>query len=530
MDDGRGNSGRFALRAGTAGSRNNWLYGVALVLVTAVFRLVFLAGPIGSDDTRYMDAAWKLAHGQPAGVLDHAYVRAAWVLWLAGWTRLGMGGTALVISQVLVSIGLVLALYWLGLKLTGDSRAAMLGALCWALFPVELSYAGMVLPDQLGVLLALLGVGLSLEALRAAEGETKWLRLIGAGILCGLAVSVKEPYALVPVILGLWVLLEIRPLRAGLERVAIIGAVAVGTFALEYPFFRLWTGDWLYRHHVLQVVYGPDGRAMAGERFTFGTLIYYPRDVLFNPAVCGLFGWLLLIAAIYALRRVREAKFIVVWSIAFFVFLQYGSTTLSRYQPLPMQPRYVHPMIILLFIPLGRWLADVADSAPFGRIGCALLLAAVSLQGMIAVEADAAQGLYSANLPRAVERTLAMQGNEPPCRVALPEVVNAHIPPDLRKRTDCWPKIELSGSFSAVDFAQLRERHIALLIPNDLVRVSSPVGRYPVLVSWLDQHARRVPVEDGETFLDRFYLATGIKILQRRATSVVIARLYFFDD
>ncbi len=507
-----------------------WVHVAGLVFVTALLRVAFLAGPVGSDDSRYMAAAWKLAHGQPPGVADVAYVRGAWIIWLAGWTWLGKSGAAVMASQVVVSIGLVLTLYWLGRKLTGDSLAALLGALCWALFPVELTYAGMVLPDQLGVLLAILAAGIALSAFRAPAGQTQWLQLISAGVLCGLAVSVKEPYVFVPVILGLWALSEIRPLRVGLERAFIFGAISVATFALEYLFFRLWTGDWMYRHHVLNVMYGPGGKIASEEHVSWRSLVYYPHEVIFNAAISGLFGWLLLIATIYALRKVKESKFIALWSIVFFLFLQYGSTTLTRYQPLPRQPRYIQPMLILLFIPLGRWLADLAASPSFGCIGTALLLIAVSLQGIMAVEAESSTGLYFANLPRAVERTLAMRGNELGCNVAMPLAVDTHLAPQLRDLTQCWPKIDLSRGFIPSDFEQLRDRKVAILIPNDLARLSATRENYPALKAWLDQHARSVPIEDGETFLDRLYLASGVKILRRNAKMVAIANLYFFSD
>jgi hypothetical protein len=528
MDETLHDAGRPAPPANPFRARE-WMHVTGLVFVTALLRLAFLAGPVGSDDSRYMAAAWKLAHGQPAGVADVAYVRGAWIIWLAGWTWLGKSIAAVMASQVAVSIGLVLTLYWLGRKLTGDSLAALLGALCWALFPVELTYAGMLLPDQLGVLLAILAAGLALSPFRAPAGQTQWLQLIAAGALCGLAVSVKEPYVFVPVILGLWALLEIRPLRVGLERSFIFGAVSVATFALEYLFFRLWTGDWMYRHHVLNVMYGPGGKIASEEHVSWRSLIHYPREVIFNPAISGLFGWLLLIAVICALRKVKEANFIALWSVIFFLFLQYGSTTLTRYQPLPMQPRYIQPMIILLFVPLGRWLADLVASPSFGRIGTALLLIAVSLQGIMVVEAESSTGLYFANLPRAVERTLATRGNELGCNVAMPLAVDTHLPPQLRNLTQCWPKIDLNRVFNPAEFEQLRDRKVAILIPNDLARLSSTRENYQALKTWLDQNARSVPIEDGETFLDRFFLASDVPILRRNAKTVAIANLYFFS-
>ncbi len=499
-----------------------------LMLATAALRVVFLAGPIGSDDTRYMDAAWKLAHGQPPGVFDIAYVRAAFVLWLAAWTRVGLAGTKLLVVQVMVNLLLVGALYWTIRRLTADARAAFLGALCWALFPVELVSAGAVVPDQLAALLALLAGGAAITALRAPPGKGR-LALVSAGVLSGVAVSVKEPNALLPIIFGLWAWWEIRPIRAAAERVVVIGLIALCTFALEYPFFRIWTGDWLYRHEALSQVYGPGGALAAQRHVYWGTFVYYLRGVLLNPAIAGMFGWLLLIAALRAPRHVREAKFIGVWSLCFFVFLQFGSTTLKQYQPLPMQARYVAPMIIWLFVPLGRWLADLTVSAPVGPLGVAVLLGGVSLQGVMAVEARAADGIGFAGLPRSVERTLAMRAEGVIGAVALPDTVERRLPPDLRQQTVDWPKINLAAGITDAELCRFREQGIALLLPLDLAKLPSVADEYGPLATWLDARARNLAVADGLTFIDRFLLRSRIATLQRRATTVTIANIYVFD-
>src|SRR5260370_33232512 len=88
-----------------------WVHVAGLVFVTALLRVAFLAGPVGSDDSRYMAGAWKLAHGPPPGVADVAYVRGAWIIWLAGWAWLGKSGTTRMAMPDGVSSGLVRLLY-----------------------------------------------------------------------------------------------------------------------------------------------------------------------------------------------------------------------------------------------------------------------------------------------------------------------------------------------------------------------------------------------------------------------------------
>jgi len=502
---------------------------LGLLLITFVIRWVFLAGPVGSDDTRYMDAAWKLAHGQPPGVLDHAYVRGAYIVWLAAWSWAGAPGSALVVSQSVVGVLLVLAIYRLAQRLTEDWRAALVAGFCWIMFPVELTYGGIVFPDELAALLALIAGGAAITGLRAPSGSG-YVSIVTAGVFTGLAISVKEPYLLLPIIFGFWALWQIRPVRPALLRVALIGLVASCTFALEYPFFRLWTGDWLYRHRALHTVYGAGGLVTREVPNWYpGLSLYYLRDVLFNPNESGLFGWLLLIAALRVLRTVKESRFIVCWSLGFFAFLQFGSTTLTRYQPLPMQPRYVHPFVILLFIPFGLWIVALSRSVHLRRLGTALFVGGIVVQGISIAEIASARGLYFDTFPRAVEQTLSMQARGAIGPVAVLKPVHDRLPPDLRQRIRSWPKIDVLTGLPAVELQQLQRARIALLMPNGVDRLQSPTVNYAELERWLLNNARAAVVEDGRTFLDRFWLSTRIALLSRRATSVPVGHLYIFD-
>jgi hypothetical protein len=385
----------------------------------------------------------------------------------------------------------------------------------------------MILPDQLGVLLALVGGGLAVKALRAAPSMERG-SLIASGVLIGLAASVKEPYVFVPAILGIWTLMEIRPLKPGIMRVMLVGCVALMTFALELPFFRAWTGDPMYRGHAIQSVYGAGGLITEETTMGWGDLVYYPKSVFFNPAVNGLFGWLTLIAVARSLPQMREARFIVLWSVVFFVYLQWGSTTLARYQPLPMQPRYSQPMIILLFLPLGRWLLDLAKSPSFGTIGTVVLLAGVTLQGVLVAQESSARGLYSADLPRAIERTFALQAEGAVGRVALPEEVSERLPPYLVTRTESWPKVSMKADPDDWK-THSDEMPLIVLVPHHMAIMSQTRAHYPRVTSWLGQHARVIPVDEGRTFLDRAFLASGVEVLQRQAVRVIIAGLYVLE-
>ena len=100
----------------------------------------------------------------------------------------------------------------------------------------------------------------------------------------------------------------------------------------------------------------------------------------------------------------------------------------------------------------------------------------------------------------------------------------------MRERIDAWPKLDLRTGMTPGQFEQLRREKVALLIPMYMAEEPTSTGTYGTLVTWLDQHARCVPVEDGQTFLNRFFLVSGIGALERRAVRVPIGCLYLFTE
>jgi hypothetical protein len=489
----------------------------------ALVRLFFLVGPVGTDDTNYMVGAHRLADGV-APDLDPGNVRAAFMLWLAVWHHLGFGGSALIFPQLLVEVALVGTLYWVGRRFV-DERAALLSAVCWTLFPVELVYAGIVLPDQLGLLLALAALALAVDALRSEPGTGRG-RLIAGAILAGLATSVREPYALVPVIVGAWGLWATRPTGIALRRAVVFGGVAFLVFLLEYPFFHLWTGDWLYRHHALGAVYGAGGT----QEFPFwlGKIVYY-ISVVFDPFVSGLFGWLFLVAlASSSLRNVRNPLLIALWTLAFYVFLQFAPTGLNPYQTLPMQPRYTLPIVVLLFFPLGCLLARLCEASVLRGTGTALLIVAIGVQAMSVAHLRIADGLYHSDMPRSVEAVLNATDKDWPKQPGISVLTFRKLPPDVQRRVEHWPRIDWPKAVRCDDGETWLLPVEAVLVP----RIEILGAEDPALlcaVRWLERHAVVRNIVVPVTQIDRFLARAPIQRIRNRASMRPVGRLYLFE-
>ena len=178
------------------------------VIVVAIgVHWCFLAGPVGSDDSRYMNLAVRLAEGLPPERLDHANTRAVFLGWLAVWCLAGLTASKLVYTQLAASAWQAAAFFLVARQLTGREHSAFLAVLLWIVFPVELVFGGVLSPDQLGLAMALSALGMALTGMRTHDAPTGWLWTAGAGVFSGLAYSVKEPFFLVPLVLTAWCVL-----------------------------------------------------------------------------------------------------------------------------------------------------------------------------------------------------------------------------------------------------------------------------------------------------------------------------------
>ncbi len=494
---------------------------LAVVLLGGSLRWAFLVGPAASDDTRYMKAAQIIARGEPTDRLDHAYIRAAFVLWLAMWVKLGAGTMALAGSEVALSLATMLTIYWLATKWADRSTALL--ALVWlACLPLDLLTSGLLAPDRLALLLALLAAGCAYDALRADSGQGH-TRLILAGIFTGLAVSAKEPSVILPIIFGVWALWRVRPLKTAIARAVLIGAVSVGVFGLEHVFFYFWTGDWAYRYHALSALYG---NAAGNRVISLRNYLYYPAQILANPKVMGMYGWVMLIALLRTYGKLKEPHIILVWSLCYFLFMQYGSSSFEQYRPLPKQWRYMHPMVILLLIPLGRWTIELFRSNAMGKIGTVLLTVGILISGVLAANGRAAEGLYSESSLRCLaiaQKQIAGTAK----KIVLPDWVARGTALELEARIENWPRVDLSDGLQVQEAKLLAQPNTALLVPEIMWHHKHDHEAYVRLKHQLSRHAEAEPIEDWRSPLDR--LVSRFEPLRSLGRKTVIGHFYRID-
>ncbi|MCH8853522.1 MAG: glycosyltransferase family 39 protein [Planctomycetes bacterium] len=512
--------------AGT-GPRSRLRTGLILLCILTLalaLRSIFFVGPVASDDMRYMRAAQSIAAGEMNTRLDPGYGRAAFILWLAVWVKLGAGAVALAYSDVVLSLGIVLTVYWLACK-WADRATALLTMLWLACLPLDLLTSGLVAPDRLALLCSLLAVGCAYDALRAPPREGR-LKLLLACICTALAVSAKETSFVLPIIFGVWALWRVRPLKTALARAVLIGAGSVAVFSLEFAFFHLWTGDWAYRFHAASSLYGDPATAMP---LSLREFVYYIAHFLVSPKVLGLCGWLMIVAVLRTFGKLREPHLILVWSLCFFLFMQYGSSSLSHYHPVPKQWRYMLPMVILLLIPVGRWTIDLYRSSVVGRTGTVFLTAGIFVSGIILANERAAERMYSEDSIRCLAIAQQMQQRGELHDIALPNWVARGTALDLQAGIAGWETIDLSDGLQREEAKLLAARNVVLLVPNVMWHHKRNDIAYITARDNLMRHAQTTnTILDWRSPLDRLFARLGP--LRRLARQVAIGECYHIDE
>src|SRR5262249_43250220 len=139
--------------------------------------------------------------------------------------------------------------------------------------------------------------------------------------------------------------LIISSLLQGSWRAALCIAMGTaGVVALEFSWYLLTSGDLLFRLHAM----GPHNTGMLHDPTEIISDLHYrlfkayPRMMLVPNREFGLHSLIMLVSGISALAllgRDRRSYFLVLWAIVPWLYLNFGSSSLSSYIPLPLGPR-----------------------------------------------------------------------------------------------------------------------------------------------------------------------------------------------
>jgi hypothetical protein len=363
---------------------SHWLTFAAIAVLALLLRLACATGLTGSDDLQYAIHAQALVEGRyeanlaelrPTQRIHHG-LRYGVILPLAAVYRaFGVSEWSTIALPLLTSTISVLLLAAIGIRLF-DTRVAIVAALLYATFPMQLRLATILVPEPIAECFALLAV-LAYVYARDRSGGALW---IAAGLLTGVAYLTKEPAIFVGVALALHAIAE-RRWRGALLLCLGLGAV----IAAEHSYYLLSHGDLLFRAHSTQLASLDENPPFTINReLVYWLFKHYPRMMLQPGLNFGLHSLACLVwaGAALALTPRRGYGLMLLWAIVPWLYLNFGSWSLQQYALLPREGRYIAmtyaPLMLLSAIVLSRaFTARKIVAAPMGAVFLVVLVTGV---------------------------------------------------------------------------------------------------------------------------------------------------------
>jgi 4-amino-4-deoxy-L-arabinose transferase-like glycosyltransferase len=399
----------------------------AIILFAVALRLFFFVGHANVDpwdDTLYLRLARQTLDGtlsqsladaikgaeQGLAVSESAFVlRRGTYLPIALCQRIfGATERASALPSLLASLGTILLVYWIGYRLSGRSVATV-GALLYAVVPIDVVYSTRILADAPQTFWASGAVALSIEASRGLHRRGVRLLLYAAGGLCiYFAFFTRINGLLIAPVVLLAALPVLRKHETRFEPFLVIVTLFVA-LGLDSFYYFVQTGDAWFALHLeqasAQAVFGADQEALyhlfpglvvhsafrTGVPHHFiklllGTIDHYGSVRLFTT-----FAPLGIVAVVLALFR-RRLGLLVFWLLLVFVYNQYGFRSIAwnaeegtlHYYLVAHRLRYLMMLLPALCLVLAHMLAQAVKWNRAAAAALALVLFAPALHAGIA--------------------------------------------------------------------------------------------------------------------------------------------------
>ena len=336
--------------------------------IWAVARAVFFVGYEGSDDMFHVRYAVLWDHA-PA---NHWECRLLYNAVLAACLRIGgVNEYAAAIPSLLASAAMQACIFFVCVR-HASPRAAWWAGLIGALLPVHVHCATVVgaYPFMVGFL------ALGTVALLESPGSRRASLLAGLFLGLGLVTHLYAGYYIA--MLGLAALAV--DWRRYWRPLAVAAGGCVLLSVIDMAVFRVWTGDWLGRIHILTSTHlGTDDEA--GYPAIDAAWLAEPIVRVLLSKGFGLGMALAAVAAVWKWKQLDVRIRVLGLSLAlFWVLLHYGSQVPWAFRPFWRLDRYFYPQALGLAVVCGASLGQARRwaLAAAGVIACGVLLLAGS--------------------------------------------------------------------------------------------------------------------------------------------------------
>jgi 4-amino-4-deoxy-L-arabinose transferase-like glycosyltransferase len=321
-----------------------------ILLFALIIRILFFTGIGPSDSLTYAQSAYNLASGEMNLIENHMMLRLGMLLPTSLlYSYFGVNEISSNILPLLFSLGSIVLIYLLG-RLLFNEKIGLLSAFLLSFFPADVVYATRLMTDIPAAFFITLSVYLFFKSEKTGKRLNSSLYYFFSGISIGVAYLMKELALLIVLFFIIYFLYNKKIKREHL--LLILGLIFVISF--EFLFFLKLTGNPFLRYHTIDTstsniiiqtnMYGRGS-------FPF-SLLHIPY-ILFTDQLQGLFYSFIFIAIFYCIaNKKRETYALLFWFIPLLLYLAMGSVSLTKYVPIPANPRYlaiiITPGILLL--------------------------------------------------------------------------------------------------------------------------------------------------------------------------------------
>jgi len=269
----------------------------------------------------------------------------------------GINSYSIAIYPLLASLGSIIVIFYLG-KIIFNEKIGLLSAFLLSIFPLNIAYATWSMPDVPIAFYCALSALLFIKADRIKPQKFKQIDkrkilFLLSGIIIGISYLHKVSGAVILLVLVALMLYNTAKKRK-IDYDYIYLFIGLGIILLiEGIFYYLNNGDFFTRYNVLTTRY------RFWETSINSDFTYYPRNMFYlnddwsvnwtDPyhAHYGLFYFFIIGSMIYIFVKKRKKALIpLFWFLISFLYLEFGSSSITSYLPLVKNWRYLTVLTI----------------------------------------------------------------------------------------------------------------------------------------------------------------------------------------